>query len=453
MMATIISHNTLGIKVQGQGGGATRIDYNPSVTGTPFLTNQWLIGNVMQDISFISHDPTADFLASVEGTAGGGNIGDYHFYRCSWGGAWNNIFNLTGTNNNSEWKISQCTIGGTLAGSWLNVGPSVGSGGDQFLNFWFDDCKFNCSTGSWITLNRGGSVRLTACDSSGWVPSTPTYLFNLLGFTHAQGVCSFSCDKLRMEMNSPNCLLIHSQWPFGNVSFDAVDSSSNVAAYPSTNAPIFIEIQNQPGASYNFFNSNFVGQANISYDSGAWTHQSNISFKSCNILQWPNAATYVTFTELTTNKGGAPPVDFDINCKGNDVSEMFPTTLNWQFSTSGVTQPKTVQFCGSNTQGPTSLGNITRKLPVNAVLRSVNFNSAGSGTGGAYGFQFQTSEASPTLLGAAFSGSNATVAANPAASAVNFWMLNDLQRTIQLVETVGRSAAFTNYIATVTYDG
>lgn len=451
LLPTQINHNTTGIKCQGMGSQATRIDYTPSVAGTPFLTNQWLIGTVFQDISFVGHDLTADFLASVEGTGGGGNIQDYHFYRCQWGGNWNNIFNLTGTNNNSEWMVSQCTLSGAIAGSWLFVAPGVGSGGDQFLNFWFDDCKFNPGTGSWVTLNWGGSVRITAGDASGWLPTTPTYIFNLLGFTHSRGVTSFSCDKLRMEMGNSNCLFLHSQWPTGNVAFDMVTQDTNSTTYPSTNDTVLIEIGNGQGACTTFQNCSFVGQHAYSYAANAFNFQSNFAYKNCNILQYPNAASFCSFIELATNKGGAPVVEFDISCRGNDPTEIFPTTLNWQFSTSGITYPKTVQFTGSNTQAPVNLGTWSRKLPVNAVLREVRWNLGGT-VAGAYGLAMQSSELTPTVL-SNFSGSNAATPANPAATPCNFWMTNDAQRTIALVETAGRTATFANYLATVTYDG
>jgi len=449
MMASQLSHNTFGIKVQGMGAGATRIDYTPSVAGTPFLTNQWLLGSVFEDIAFVGHDATADFLASVEGTLGGGNIQDYVFSRCTWGGSWNNIFTLTGTNNNSEWKVHDCGVSGTLTGSWLNI-PASGTS-DQFLNFWFHNCKFNATTGSWVTMSLGGSVRVTAADTSGWSPVTPTYLFNLLGFAHARGVQSFSCDKLRMQMPTANCLFLHSQWAGGNISFDEVDQSSSAGIYPAGTDSMLIEIQNNPGPNMEFANSNFLGQHVYTYASNAFASQSRISYKSCDIIQYPNAASFVVFTELAGNKGGAPLVDFDINCRGNDASEIFATTLNWQFSTSGVTQSKTVNFQGANTTAPLSLGNIQRKLPPNAVLRSVNWNLGGT-VGGAYGYAFQTIETTPTVL-STFAGANAATPANPVATALNFWMLTDAQRTVQLVETAGRSSTFGSYIATLTYDG
>src|SRR5277367_474664 len=142
---------------------------------------------------------------------------------------------------------------------------------------------------------------------------------------------------------------------------------------------------------------------------------------------------FVPFTELATDKGEAPAIAFDLQARDNDASEMCPTTLNWQFSTSGITQPKVVQFTGANATAPTNLGALTRKLPINAVLRSVNWNLAGT-TAGTYAFAIQTSETIPTVL-STFAGANAAVAANPAATPCNFWMLTDAQRTLQLVET------------------
>ena len=55
-----------------------------------------------------------------------------------------------------------------------------------------------------------------------------------------------------------------------------------------------------------------------------------------------------------------------------------------------------------------------------------------------------------------FAGGAAGSAANPAETAVNFWVTTDPQRTLQMVDGVGgggRTTGFHNYVAAVTYVG
>ena len=117
------SLKTVGIWIQGSGQGTSSIDYNPS-SSAPLFTNNHGLDVKMTDMTCIGHDANSDFLWSQE-QAGLTNIQDYTFQDIAWGGVWNNIFRLTGGNNNSEWKFDRATIAGTLNGSWIYVPPSV----------------------------------------------------------------------------------------------------------------------------------------------------------------------------------------------------------------------------------------------------------------------------------------------------------------------------------------
>jgi hypothetical protein len=402
--------------------------------------------------------------------------------------------------------------------------PQFSTGSDQFLNFWFNQCKWSPPSGSWINMSAGGAIRITACDTSGWAPPpvasftgtisgttltvsavasgtllpgqiiaaigavvpgtqiigfgtgtggvgtytvsnsqtvsaatamiVPTYLFSTLGTTHSQGVCSFKVDGLRIEHKSDSALLWHNQWPQGNVHFNMVDTSSQVSARNAAIPYVLCELVNVQGPIIEFSNSSFLGTHAYAYATNNFASQSRISYRNCNILQQPNAASFCTFTALGANAGGAPLVDFDTSCRGTDPTEIFATTLNWHLSTSGVTQGKTVNFVGANADSPLSGGNLQRKFPKMGLLKSSTFNVQASALTGAYDFTLQTTEATPTVL-ARFSGANAGAAANPATVPLNFWMTTDQQRTLQLVDTLagGRTLPFNKYIFTASYDG
>jgi hypothetical protein len=59
----------------------------------------------------------------------------------------------------------------------------------------------------------------------------PNFMFNLLGNAHAEGVCSFKIDKLRVEHHNDNAMLLNCQWNQGNVSINQLDQSSQVSRW------------------------------------------------------------------------------------------------------------------------------------------------------------------------------------------------------------------------------
>jgi hypothetical protein len=341
------------------------------------------------------------------------------------------------------------SVSGSLSGS---------AASDQFLNYTFHNCKYDpgSSNASWVNMSKGGHVVFSGfTDISGWQPTVDTYLIQLLGTSHAQGVCSFLVEEMRIEHKSDHALLFHCQWPSGSVKWGSLDPSSQVSARTNTAIPyVLVEMVNVEGPSIEWANSSFLGTHVYAYATNNFSMQSRISYKNCDILQQPNAASFCTFTALGTNAGGAPLVDFDIGCRGTDPTEIFASTLNWHLSASGVTQGKVVNFVGANADAPPSGGTVLRKLPKMGLLKSSTFNVQPSAQTGAYDFTLQTTEAVPTVL-ARFTGANAGAAASPATVPLNFWMTNDQQRTLQLVDTLagGRTSAFRNYVCTASYDG
>ena len=116
---------------------------------------------------------------------------------------------------------------------------------DQFLNFWWKNCKFwDVTNGSWINSSFGGHFDIQASDISNNQPSVSNYIFQLLGISHAQGVCDFNVDGLRVEHATDFSLLLHSEWPQGNVGFNHLDQSPLVGSRSSTDVVCKIEIVN-----------------------------------------------------------------------------------------------------------------------------------------------------------------------------------------------------------------
>lgn len=462
MVASPPSNNTYGINIQGAGGrNTTRIDYNPSVSG-PMFTNAFWLGCNFSDITFWGHDAASSFFAATEGTAPNGNIQDTTFERCKWSGNWNHIFSLTGTNNNSEWKITNCSVNATLAGSWL-FSPAVGAGGsDQFLNFWFTNCQFNAPSGSWVNLGSGGHVKIINCDESGWLPTTPTYLFNFPGTAHAHGVCSFKLE-LRMQMGNANCLLINCAWNQGNVHFNLLDQSPALdSGYPATNLVAVFNYNQTAGPDIMFSNCQLAGMHSYLTGTSNCHNQAGAVYDNFTFLQNPDPQSFISWNGVTnggdggSNTGGAPRLEFRHSKNLNDSTvvgyrECLDSNHLWQYTASRVIQNRTAKLSGSNNDMPLSLGTgVPTMLPLGSMVKSARFTTP-STISGSWGYKLQTMEAVPTVL-ATFTGtggiSDATVPLSPP-------LICDstLKRQLVWVETANRGTNFVGSYPMVEYIG
>jgi hypothetical protein len=150
-----------GLTVRGIGKRSSEIVWSGAAgeDHAALLTNndRWM-GVRWYDCSFRSTEPGAEFLYSYSS----GACQDWAFANCEWRGSWANGIVLDGpkgsSNCNSEWQFHGCHVGGSYAGAWLVSGWSADPTQDQFLNFWFDNCKVEFGAGTFLQLRRGGNV-------------------------------------------------------------------------------------------------------------------------------------------------------------------------------------------------------------------------------------------------------------------------------------------------------
>jgi len=358
------------------------------------------------------------------------------------------------------------TSGGTAITSNATTGStSVATvASDQFLNFWWKNCKFwDVQNGTWINASFGGQFNIDSCDISANSPTSPTYIFNLLGSPHANGVQQFRVNGLRIEHATDDSLLLHSQWNAGNISFNHLDQSPLVASRSATNQLIFIDIINNEGPVIAFTNSQLSGQHNYKNNVNNFNFQSSMRYEGNTLLQQPNAASFITVTN-NGNTGGYPVVKFRKNRNLNNAStvgyhEILDTDLNWQLGSGGVTEVKTVQLVGANSDWPAGGGSIEFALPLGAIITQVRFSKPAGTNTGAFQYTLQTTEATPTVLAGGAStpmaGSNAGALIGTYTTTPNFLMLTSAQRTIKVIDTLPRTGTliFTNLYCLVDYIG
>lgn len=307
MDGTTLVAKRFGLVFRGAGQGLSDIVYQPSVSGALCTNKYWLCVR-FRGLGFSCDDASSDFLSSEE-QGGASNIQDCWFEDCSWAGTWRYINVLTGGNNNSEWGWDRCWVSGTLT-TFLFVDATGTS--DQFLNYWFKGFKFWPASGSWIDMSKGGHVKITDCDSSGWEPTSDTYLFNLRGDNHARGVCSFKASGLRVEQKTTHALVIYAEWPHGNISFRDSDFGSQASLVVGADAMVSAVFApgDTPGAAVLWSGCVIMGSHDYQYGNSP-AQLNRVLYELCEF------ANMTTLTDgVTVSSAAGPGSVADIRLRG-----------------------------------------------------------------------------------------------------------------------------------------
>lgn len=359
------------------------------------------------------------------------------------------------------------TPSGTPVTFTANGTPNFSSASDQFLNFWFHQCKFGPGTGAgqWINMAFGGSIKIRDCDVSGRNPAAVSYLFNLLGTVHAGGVMNFEVDGFRVEHAGTNSRTIHSQWNSGSISFKNLDESSQAGRWPITNQYAFYEIINAQGPLITYTNSQLMGQHAYTNNVSNFNFENSILYQQVTLLENPSAANFISVTNAG-NSGGFPRIRFS-KCRNPQSAatvgyhEIVDTDLFWNVSLGGQTDTKQISCVGTNSDWPINGTSLTFRLPLNAMITRVRFwNPLGSAAAGAFQYTLQTTEATPTVLaggiGTPMAGADSSVpipASSMYVTTPNFVMTSDAARTFQIIDNAGRIGIYTRLYCLIDYIG
>lgn len=225
--------------------------------GSLFVNNDKALNVDIYNLNFIGANDDNKINRVLISSDSDGGAQAFRWHQCAFSGYFQYGVNLTGSNCNSEWVFNQCSFFGTWD-SFLYIGNTDTS--DQFLNYWFNNCKYWCSS-NWITAYRGGHFKLNHCDVSGYQPSEDVYLFRLLNTSHSFGVTSFIDDGTRYELKSSGAKVIYCTWDNARISFENSDFSSNsFNNIERDDYFYFINNTNGGHSSYVFTNCNFIGR-------------------------------------------------------------------------------------------------------------------------------------------------------------------------------------------------
>jgi hypothetical protein len=320
MMSHLYVARTDGYRLQGSGAGITLIDYRPQTHGALFFNNNAWMDVSIQNLSFTSNDPESDFWDSY----GAGGAQGYRFSEVNWNGSWANLFQLTGSNNNSEWDWDHVTIAGRMRRA-LYIPPANTS--DQFLNYWFRNSKIWLGGGNFIEAHKGGHFKIDDCDFSGLNgsgnPDSPSILFGLYGKSHYRGVTHFECRNSRFELKTDSVKVLYSEWgSFGQVSFEDDDFSSQLGRYPPREEFEINMVGAAGAAYYSFVRCQLMGFVQVNFANADWGYRRNVNFQDVQFLSYDDYSLGVRFTSplpAGSNYGAIPIVEC-IKCRGANAN-------------------------------------------------------------------------------------------------------------------------------------
>lgn len=277
---------------------------------------------------------------------------------------------------------------------------------------------------------------------------------------HSAGVENFEqTGLLRIEYLSNNTCRMHSRWWRGAISWNGLDESSQTGNRPITQAYGIYEPLNTGGPTVRYASSQLMGTDVYINNSSNNGYQQEVVYDTVTLYDNPSFADYIVMVN-NGNTGGYPIIHC-IHCRNNLVSsttgytEIVDSDLNWSKSNGGTYTTHHIPCVGPNSNWPIGSGNIQKRLPRNAELVSITYsNPNGSSTGGAYNYSIQTTDATPVVLltvsGASSSTPVATTApvTNAGTGTANFLMTTDTARTIEILDTTGRSTAMDGVLCT-----
>lgn len=431
----------LGLTIEGTGAGA-EIKYRPASSGPLIKNNDSLLLLTFRGIRFDCDDADSDFYETISS----GGAQDVLHNRCYWTGTWRYGVNLSGgTDTNSEMQWQNCGVYGTF--TWFLHGTTS----DQNLNYWFNQCKM-WGSGGWIRMTKGGNIRITACDVSGYQPAAEQYIFSLEGSDHAGGACSFYCN-CRFELKNTNAKVMYCEWNYGNITWVGCDESSQSAIVSSFETHRYSTKFSDSGPSVLFHNCNLMGHHTYEYAVASWAQQHRHVYIGCQILQKSTLTQFVQWSG-EFNYGGRAVAKF-VGCtiRDNYAFEQTDCDIGWASASVGVTSTKVLSIKNPGGVSPFSEQEVSLKLPLGSVItRARMFLPAGAfGVSGAYDFSIKTIEGSPTTI---VSASGADMSAGFNVDAAQFFVCDsDFKRQLILKDNANTDKYSTEALFIVEYIG
>ncbi|KOG11791.1 hypothetical protein ADK34_33335 [Streptomyces viridochromogenes] len=281
-----------GLSITGYGKRLSRIVYAPTADDTTLWTNYQRYKNIrISGLTFTSNNATSSFCYAYSSATYG--VQDTWYTDVEWRGSWKRGIGLDGpattSNLNSEMGWDHCQVGGSYSDAFLVIGmtPSA-SQQDQFLNYWFRDCKVEYQSGVFVKNTRGGSMNFTGgsyilTDTA----STGTF-FQLTpdAGTRADSVMRLYAQGIRFELRGTGHKVIDSQWYKGNVTFVSCDDTAHSFKSWAPNAVTHVydfEANGSRGPMVRYVDCALMGSHQVKTGASATTY-GKVLYEGCRFM-------------------------------------------------------------------------------------------------------------------------------------------------------------------------
>lgn len=388
----------IGLTFIGSGYPVINFDYD----GDDYLAynnNRFLITK-FENLFFTCDSAQSKFMYSN----GNGGSQDYTFNNCNWDGQWQKLFVLRGFDNNSEWVWNKSNVSAHIRDTMMDVADS-----DQFLNYWFNNCKLWLYDGQCIRASKGGHFKFINCDWSGiqgtrsmCTSTNGKYLFELTGTSHARGVCDFRIIGGRFELKksynpdgtentttpSINARLLYTEWNQGNIELSIDASSTVLDVFDNENLIEIATSPADPGPILSVHDSHLVGKIKIRSGTSGFNQRKIHTFVNTTFLGINNKKPS-DFFDLVPNdqSAGVGSVSLTACRSGAPVFETpqlkltaWDLVLGNKSSVHAISRKNTAFFQG-DVYGNNPINNVKAylQLPPNSIVTHIYIENTGEG--------------------------------------------------------------------------
>lgn len=291
-----------GYVIEGQGKRSSEILFDAAPSGGDAFANNLLTayGRLRQlrvrEISFRAARPGLNWIYCWASVAGGTNQ-DFAFDDVEWRGPWNRVIGLDGpadSNLNSEWAFNRCHLANdvVLGDAFLHSGMTpTHSQQDQFLNFWFRDCKFEYQSGTLLRFARGGYINVYGgswiqCNETQDIPSV---FFDLPPGPHNNTVKTLIVMGVRFELRHAKSKLMNCGWDAANANLTFISCTDAARSFQSHIGPPSIPVTYRPRGGdmpyVKWQSCQLMGR----HESFATVNRERLVFEQCHTFNYPMA--------------------------------------------------------------------------------------------------------------------------------------------------------------------
>ena len=190
------------------------------------------------------------------------------------------------------------------------------------LNYTWMNCQFWTTYAPLVDISKGGRVSISDLDVSNWCngQTNQAYLFYLRGNNHSYGGCNFQCKNLRMEIKSSKGGVLYTEWPMGIVSFQNLDTTSQLFAY-TFDYLAHIVLGNNNGPEISFNGGFLAGKVMVEYGSENRRYMPRIQFENIAWKQLSYPSEAVEYVRTGGHNNSAEPAVQFVNCRNDNLTD------------------------------------------------------------------------------------------------------------------------------------